>query len=87
MPWANWLLSYVGRLTIATTSPVCGFITMTTPRFIPTSRIAQVSAFWAYPCSFVSIVKVSESPGWAPEMVWRTCLRRPWASRSTLSLP
>ena len=36
---------------------------MTTPRFIPTSRIAQVSAFWAYPCSFVSIVKVSESPG------------------------
>ena len=52
-----------GRLTIARTSPVCGFMTMTTPRFIPTSFIAHFSAFWAYCCSFVSIVSVSESPG------------------------
>ena len=63
IPRAKTLLSYVGRLTSARTSPVCGFMTITTPRLMPTSFIAHFIAFWAYCCSFVSIVSVSESPG------------------------
>ena len=77
MPRANWLLSYVGRLTIARISPVCGFIAMTTPRVIPTLSMAHLSAFWASRCAFVSIVSVSEAPGTASRIVWRTCVRRP----------
>ncbi len=68
-------------------SPVCGFITMTTPRLMPTSFMAQSIAFCAFCCSFVSIVRFSESPGRASESVWRTCERRPDASRATVSVP
>ena len=38
---------------------------ITTPRLIPTFFIAHCRAFWAFLCSLVSIVRVSESPGWA----------------------
>ena len=52
-------------------------MTITTPRLRPTSFIAHFSAFWAYFCSFVSIVSVSESPGLASLIVWSTCVLRP----------
>ena len=42
IPSANLLLSYVGRLTIARISPVCGFITIITPRLRFARFIAQV---------------------------------------------
>ena len=87
IPRAKTLLSYVGRLTSARTSPVCGFMTITTPRLMPTSFIAHFIAFWAYCCSFVSIVSVSELPGRASVSVWRVCVLRPDPSRSTLSVP
>ena len=60
---------------------------MTTPRLIPTFFIAHWSAFWAFLCSLVSIVSVSESPGWACAIVWRTWVFRPEASCSTLCVP
>ena len=62
-------------------------MTITTPRLMPISFIAHFRAFWAYFCSLVSIVRVSESPGLASVTVWRTWVFRPEASRSTLSLP
>ena len=87
IPSANLLLSYVGRLTIARISPVCGFMTIITPRLRPARCIAQVTAFSASFCSLVSIVSVRESPGWASRSVVRTWSLRPAASRSTVSWP
>ena len=87
MPRANSLLSYVGRLTIARISPVCGFIAMTTPRVMPIFFIAHLRAFSAFFCARVSIVSVSDAPGTAFSTVWRTWVRRPVASRATLSEP
>ena len=87
MPLANRLLSYEGRLTSARTSPVCGFITMNTPRLRPAAFMphlrACVASFWIV----LSIVSVSEAPGTASWTVWRTWTSRPVASRSTSSMP
>jgi hypothetical protein len=58
MPREKRLLSYVGRLTMARISPVCGFIAITTPRFMPIFFIAQLSAFSASFWAWVSIVSV-----------------------------
>ena len=87
IPRANRLLSYVGRLTIARTSPVCGFIAITTPRLRPIAFIAHLSAFWASCCTLVSIVSVSESPGWTWVSVRSTWVFWPRALRSTVSVP
>ena len=60
---------------------------MTTPRVIPIFFIAHFRAFSAFRCAFVSIVSVRDAPGSASWTVWRVCVRRPVASRATLSEP
>ena len=60
---------------------------MTTPRVMPILFIAHLRAFWASFWAWVSMVSVSDAPGTASVIVWRTWVRRPVASRSTLSWP
>ena len=60
---------------------------MTTPRVMPIFFIAHLSAFSAFFWARVSIVSVSDAPGSASWMVCSTCVRRPVASRATLSEP
>ena len=83
MPPEKTLLSYVGSLTIARISPVCGFMTMITARFRLAAFIPQWSAFSASSCTLVSIVSRSELPatGWRSVLI--TWMRRPDGSVST----
>ncbi len=87
MPLAKALLSYVGVLTIARISPVCGFSTIITALFRCARCIAQSTALRASFCWVVSIVSWSESPGIACWSVWRTWTWRPTPSFSTVSVP
>ena len=72
---------------MARTSPVCGFITMNTPRLFPIDRSPHYRAFSASCWIFVSIVSRRESPGLTSVRVASTWVFWPRALRSTLWVP
>ena len=72
---------------MASTSPVCGFITTIAPRLRPARFRPHSRAFSASFCSFESMVRTSELPAIAGVSTPMTRTVRPVASFSTRCAP